>query len=186
MRANEAEPDVLWLDVESGQVYSADANDARIPVLVGGMTGEDRSESSRDEAAKQQRCPSCGTRDAIRYLGSSVTTLASVGITQMFGSSHVADDERKLLAFTDSVQDASHRAAFFSGRTHRFNLRATLSRALQERGRLNLTEIADVALARADSEPRPADALFSLVPPDLLVGARPQRRVAAARHRGSS
>lgn len=167
LRANEAEPDVLWLDVESGQVYSA-ADDSRIPVLVGGMTGDDRSESSRDEAAKQQRCPSCGTRDAIRYLGSSVTTLASVGITQMFGSQHVADDERRLLAFTDSVQDASHRAAFFSGRTHRFNLRATLSRALQQRGRLPLTDIADVALARADDESRPADALFSLIPPDLL------------------
>ena len=168
LRANAAEPDVLWLDIETGQVHSANEHDARIPVLVGGMTGDDRSESSRDEAAKQQRCPSCGTRDSIRYLGSSVTTLASVGITQMFGSQNVADDERKLLAFTDSVQDASHRAAFFSGRTHRFNLRATLSRALQERGRLNLTEIADVVLTRADNEPRPADALFSLVPPDLL------------------
>lgn len=168
LRANNAEPDVLWLDCESGQVYSADEISARIPVLVGGMTGENRSESSRDEAAKQQRCPSCGTRDSIRFLGSSVTTLASVGITQMFGSQHVADDERKLLAFTDSVQDASHRAAFFSGRTHRFNLRATMSRALQQRGRLKLTEIADVTLARADSEQKPADALFSLIPPDLL------------------
>jgi ATP-dependent helicase YprA (DUF1998 family) len=168
IRASLAEPDALWLDCESGQVYGTDENDARIPVLVGGMSGDDRSETSRDEAAKQQRCPSCGTRDAIRFLGSRVTTLASVGITQMFGSPHVADDERKLLAFTDSVQDASHRAAFFSGRTHRFNLRATMSRALQQRGRLPLTEIADVTLARADGEPKPADALFSLIPPDLL------------------
>jgi ATP-dependent helicase YprA (DUF1998 family) len=168
MRATAAESEALWLDCESGQVYSADEHSARIPVLVGGMTGDDRSETSRDEAAKQQRCPSCGTRDAIRFLGSRVTTLASVGITQMFGSPYVADDERKLLAFTDSVQDASHRAAFFSGRTHRFNLRATMSRALQQRGRLPLTEIADVTFTRADSEPKPADALFSLIPPDLL------------------
>ena len=168
MRAHADEPGVLWLDPQTGQVYSADENDSRIPVLVGGMTGEDRSEAARDDAAKQQRCPSCGTKDAVRFLGSRVTTLAAVSITQMFGSPHVADDERKLLAFTDSVQDASHRAAFFSGRTHRFNLRATMSRALQSRGRLGLTEIADVALARADSEPRPADAVFSLIPPDLL------------------
>src|SRR3954451_15250259 len=169
MRADPSEPDVLWFDPDDGRLYAADSEGAmRIPVLVGGMTDGDRDEASRDEAAKQQRCPSCGRRDAIRFLGSRVTTLASVGITQMFGSAHVADDERKLLAFTDSVQDASHRAAFFSGRTHRFNLRATLSRALQERGRVNLTEIAAVALKRADNEPRPADALFSLVPPDLL------------------
>lgn len=168
MSANPAEPDVLWLDCATGQVYSVDDEDKRIPVLVGGMTGAEKSETSRDEAARQQRCPSCGTKDSVRFLGSRVTTLASVGITQMFGSSHVADDERKLLAFTDSVQDASHRAAFFSGRTHRFNLRATISQALQQRGRLPLTEIADVTLARADSEPKPADALFSLFPPDLL------------------
>ena len=168
MRATASEPDALWLDCESGQVHNGDENDARIPVLVGGMTDGDRSETSRDEAAKQQRCPSCGTKDAVRFLGSRVTTLASVGITQMFGSSHVADDERKLLAFTDSVQDASHRAAFFSGRTHRFNLRATMSRSLQQRGRLPLTEIADVTVARADAEPKPEDALFSLIPPDLL------------------
>ena len=109
------------------------------------------------------------TNDTIRFLGSSVTTLASVGITQMFGSEYVADGERKLLAFTDSVQDASHRAAFFSGRTHRFNLRATLSGALQAEGQVALPDVADVVLSRADQGENPADDLFSLIPPDLLL-----------------
>lgn len=169
LRANEGEPDVLWLDSETGQVHAADrGSGGRIPVLVGGMTGDDRSEDGRDEAAKRQQCPSCGTRDAIRFLGSRVTTLASVGITQLFGSEHVADDERKLLAFTDSVQDASHRAAFFSGRTHRFNLRATLSGALQSKGRVSLPDVSDVVLTKADAGAHPEDDLFSLVPPDLL------------------
>ncbi|MEV4419507.1 DEAD/DEAH box helicase [Patulibacter sp. NPDC049589] len=168
LRADPKEPDVLWLDPIGGQVFSVDEEDRRIAVLVGGMTGDDRTETSRDAAAEEQRCPSCGTKDAIRFIGSRVTTLAAVGITQMFGSPHVADDERKLLAFTDSVQDASHRAAFFSGRTHRFNLRATMSKAVQERGRLPLQDIAAIALGSADAQDRPADALFSLVPPDLL------------------
>jgi hypothetical protein len=169
LSAGEGESDVLWLDPEDGQVYSVDTPaPSRVPVLVGGMTGDDRSPESRDEAARQQACPSCGSRDAIRFLGSRVTTLASVGITQMFGSALVGDDERKLLAFTDSVQDASHRAAFFSGRTHRFNLRAILSGALQERGRLPLPEVADAVLAIADAQEDPAVALFSLIPPDLV------------------
>lgn len=167
--AHRDERDVLWLDPEDGQVYGLDTPaPSRVPVLVGGMTGEDASADARDEAAKQQRCPSCGTRDAIRFLGSRVTTLASVGITQMFGSDLVADDERKLLAFTDSVQDASHRAAFFSGRTHRFNLRAILSGALQKRGRLPLHEVAATVLEIADAQPDPAVAVFSLIPPDLV------------------
>ena len=87
----------------------------------------------------------------------------------MFGSDYVAEGERKLLAFTDSVQDASHRAAFFSGRTHRFNLRATLSGALQAKGQVVLPEVAEVVLARADQGENPADDLFSLIPPDLLL-----------------
>jgi hypothetical protein len=107
LRANEAEPDVLWLDVESGQVYSADNNDARIPVLVAGMTGEDRSESSRDDAAKQQRCPSCGTRDAIRYLGSSVTTLASVDVPLASRPTAGAALDRALHRLTDGWRHAS-------------------------------------------------------------------------------
>ena len=73
------------------------------------------------------------------------------------------------LAFTDSVQDASHRAAFFSGRTHRFNLRATLSGALQAKGQVALPEVAEVVLSRADQGQNPADDLFSLIPPDLLL-----------------
>jgi len=168
LRANDAEPDVLWLDPENGQVYLIDDEERRIPVLVGGMTGANRTEEGRDEAAQRQECPSCLTRDAIRFLGSRVTTLASVGITQMFGSDHVADDERKLLAFTDSVQDASHRAAFFSGRTHRFNLRATLSGALQAKGRVPLPRVAEVVLTRADQSERPEHDIFSMIPPDLL------------------
>ena len=169
MRANPDEPDILWLDVYTGQVHNADTDQQiRTPVLVAGMTGESRTEEARDDAARRQQCPSCGTRDAIRFLGSRVTTLASVGITQMFGSEHVADNERKLLAFTDSVQDASHRAAFFSGRTHRFNLRATLSGALQSKGRVPLPRVAEVVLTRAENSDHPLDDLFSLVPPDLL------------------
>ena len=168
LRAAKNEPDALWLDTQNGQVFSADSEESvRIPVLVGGMTGEVKSEETRDEAAKQQRCPSCGQRDAIRFLGSRVTTLASVGITQMFGSDLVGDDERKLLAFTDSVQDASHRAAFFSGRTHRFNLRATLAQALGSKGKVGLTEVASTVLTIADQQDPPAVALFSLIPPDL-------------------
>jgi len=169
LRANKGEPDLLWLDSVTGQVHADDdKNKPRIPVLVAGWNTDETSEVARDEAAKRQECPSCNTHDAIRFLGSRITTLASVGITQMFGSDLVADNERKLLAFTDSVQDASHRAAFFSGRTHRFNLRATLSAALQSTGRLALPSVAETVLARASDSEHPLDDLFSLVPPDLL------------------
>ncbi len=105
LRANPGESDLLWLDPEDGQVHGADTEvPSRIPVLVGGMVGLGGTGETRDEAAERQQCPSCGARDAIRFLGSGVTTLASVGITQMFGSDYVAENERKLLAFTDGCR----------------------------------------------------------------------------------
>ncbi|MEZ5249963.1 MAG: hypothetical protein R2713_12355 [Ilumatobacteraceae bacterium] len=71
-----------------------------------------------EDEARRGECPSCGERGAIRPLGSRVASLASVGISQLFGSTKVNIEERKLLAFTDSVQDAPHRASFFASRTH--------------------------------------------------------------------
>lgn len=168
IRANATETGVLWLSSKSGQVYAGSDVD-RIPVLVGGMDGPIGTEKDRDELAFRQECPSCGARDAIRFLGSRVTTLASVSITQMFGSTHVTDDERRLLAFTDSVQDASHRASFFGGRTHRFNLRAVLSKQVQAaKTPLRLTDAADAVIADALTTKNPSMALFALTPPDIV------------------
>ena len=86
-----------------------------------------------DDEARRSECPSCGGVEGIRFLGSRVASLASVSISQLFGSALVDDGERKLLAFTDSVQDASHRAAFFNGRTHRFNQRIAITSIVKDR-----------------------------------------------------
>jgi DEAD/DEAH box helicase domain-containing protein len=53
-------------------------------------------------------------------------------ISQIFASGFNAD--KKLLAFSDNVQDASHRAGFFGARTFTFNFRAALDRAVREAG----------------------------------------------------
>ena len=66
---------------------------------------------NRDERAKKETCPSCGTQDSIRYLGSSVATLLSVALSNLFGEPELDDADKKTLVFTDSVQDAAHRAA---------------------------------------------------------------------------
>ena len=118
-----------------------------------------------DDDGRRQTCPACRETDAIRFVGLAVASLASVTINTMFGSAHVDLEERKLLAFTDSVQDASHRAAFFAGRSHRFNLRALMSGVLQraEEG-VNLVDLGAALMAEASSP----HARFGLVPPDLL------------------
>lgn len=44
------------------------------------------------------------------------------------------NDDKKVLAFSDSVQDASHRAGFFGARTYRFNLRGALQKYVEIEG----------------------------------------------------
>ena len=116
--------------------------------------------------ARRQTCPACGEHNSVLFVGLAVASLASVSITTMFGSDNVDGDERKLLAFTDSVQDASHRASFFAGRTHRFNARSLMAGALRDAGEagMDLASLGEQLVAEANGPHR----RFELVPPDLL------------------
>lgn len=76
-----------------------------------------------------KNCPHCGGHDSLAILGSRSASLISVTISQLFAS--LFNDDRKLLAFSDSVQDASHRAGFFGARTYRFNLRTAMQQVLE-------------------------------------------------------
>ena len=154
LRAQEADPAAVPFDAFARRAVMKHG-DGTIPVH---MTPD-------GQAAKRQICPSCGESDAIRFLGLAVASLASVSISTIFGSPHVDPAERKLLAFTDSVQDASHRASFFAGRSHRFNLRSLMSHALQGGGDdgLSLADLGDELMWEATS----AHDRYGLVPPDL-------------------
>ncbi|GAG68537.1 unnamed protein product, partial [marine sediment metagenome] len=77
-------------------------------------------------------CPHCRSEDTLMFIGTRAATVASVAIDELFGST--LNNDPKLLAFTDSVQDASHRAGFFSARTYRFTLRTALQRVIDEAG----------------------------------------------------
>lgn len=75
-----------------------------------------------------QKCPRCGNAEGLFFIGAQSATLASVAIDEMFGS--ILNNDPKLLAFTDSVQDASHRAGFFSARTYHFTFRTALQHVI--------------------------------------------------------
>ena len=54
-------------------------------------------------------------------MGLRSATEISASLSQMFASKF--NDDKKTLAFSDSVQDAAHKAGFFNSRTWRFGLR---------------------------------------------------------------
>ena len=77
-------------------------------------------------------CPYCESTDALTVVGSRSASLMSVVIGQLSSSIYNNDPDRKLITFSDSVQDASHRAGFFEARTYAFNFRTALQKVIQD------------------------------------------------------
>ncbi|MEU4802983.1 DEAD/DEAH box helicase [Actinosynnema sp. NPDC023587] len=142
-----------WLDPITLELSSTkpDNNDG-LPVLA----------TPDDDAARRDRCPSCGLDEGIRFLGSRVATLTSVSLGHLFGSQDVEPEQKKTLVFTDSVQDAAHRAGFIESRSYALNFRALLVRAIGS-GRTTLAEL-DSALLAAAKTP---DERYALLPPEM-------------------
>lgn len=77
--------------------------------------------------------------DAVFRCGPPRATEISASISQMFASRF--NDDKKILAFSDNVQDAAHRAGFFNSRTWRFGLRTAIQKYCTEFGAgQNLTD----------------------------------------------
>jgi DEAD/DEAH box helicase domain-containing protein len=73
-------------------------------------------------------CPACGSRNKPILLGARVATLGAAAIEQSWASTY--NDDKKLIAFSDSVQDAAHRAGFFTARTYLNTVRTGISRVI--------------------------------------------------------
>lgn len=76
----------------------------------------------------QRMCPVCQANSSLILFGARAASLSSVAIHQMFANK--INDDKKLIAFSDSVQDAAHRAGFFAARTWHNNIRMALSKAV--------------------------------------------------------
>ena len=91
-----------------------------------------RPELSRD-------CPHCQAREALIILGARASSLLSTGLAQLFVSHH--NDDRKVIAFSDNVQDAAHRGSFFAARTWRNSLRMAIAQVVEEHDGISLAEL---------------------------------------------
>lgn len=78
-------------------------------------------------------CPHCGSSTDLTIIGTGVPTLASVAASQTLATSldDAPDKARKLLAFSNTVQDASHQAVFIQNRTYNFSYRFALLKAIK-------------------------------------------------------
>jgi DEAD/DEAH box helicase domain-containing protein len=75
-------------------------------------------------------CPACGSKFRQLLLGARNATLGAVTIEQTWASPF--NDDKKLIAFSDSVQDAAHRAGFFTARTYLNTVRTGLAQVIDQ------------------------------------------------------
>lgn len=156
--------DLAWFDAAGHRPITmtrpdvANAEQAEwLPVLT--HIGDDADELSRND-----ECPACQGSDGIRFLGSAMATILSVLITTIFGDPTLGEAEKKALVFTDSVQDAAHRAAFVQSRAHAFSLRNAIARAVDD-DEVSIEQLAENLITLAGDDPH---ARYQLVAPDLV------------------
>lgn len=87
-------------------------------------------------------CPFCNAKNSLTILGSRAASLTSVMIGQNFASFY--NDDKKLIAFSDSVQDAAQRAGFFGARSYQFTIRSAIQQALDTKETVSLNDFSKI------------------------------------------
>ncbi|MFE2997311.1 DEAD/DEAH box helicase [Nocardia sp. NPDC059246] len=159
-----------WLRVEDREISDETPDPESVEVLEGHvlpvlvLTGPEADTNSQKDL-----CPACGSADGIRFLGSAVATQLSVALSNLFGDAELDADEKKALMFTDSVQDAAHRAGFVQSRSHTLSLRSTLRNALSDSASdgemMTLAELCERVVDRAGEDPMRR---YHLLAPDIV------------------
>ncbi len=82
------------------------------------------------------KCPLCMS-DSLAIVGGRTSTLSSVAVSQVMSSDFDKGNatKRKMLTFSNSVQDAAHLAGFYEVRTFRFLFRQSIQQYLKTVGK---------------------------------------------------
>ena len=116
-------PQCLHLSANKEKCTSC-GSDESIRVLV-----PDVQVKKKEENVSSNDCPFCGSLTGLTIMGSRAASLISAFISQLGASTY--NQDRKIVTFSDSVQDAAHRAGFFNARTYNTNFRAALAQVVQ-------------------------------------------------------
>jgi len=101
--------------------------------------------TQRKNAVLDKKCPLCMS-DSLSIVGGRTSTLSSVAVSQIMSSDFDTPDgsRRKMLIFSNSVQDAAHLAGFYEVRTFRFLFRQSIQYYLKQVGHaVSLKELQD-------------------------------------------
>ena len=137
------------------------------PALIAVFVPDMRETDEAGRVHITENCPFCHGKKSLTILGYRSAGLSSVMISQIFASQY--NDDKKMLTFSDSVQDASHRAGFFGARTYRFNLRTAIQRFVQDEGTgRTLMEFTDNFVSYWRKKMRDEAFVTTFLPPDKV------------------
>lgn len=125
-----------WIDPSDLHVYNCQDEEQEDRIHVYAIRKVEAGKNSKNPRFVQL-CPSCCSDNSLAVIGTKVATLASVAISQIMSSDLDGEVEasRKILAFTNSVQDAAHQAGFFEARNYRFSFRNALQNCIRDLGK---------------------------------------------------
>lgn len=146
-------PTCLKLNRQSSAQCGHCGHTELLQVLIPDMLKE-----RKDELEFANECPYCNSKQGISILGSRAASLSAVMIHQLYGSQF--NEHKKLITFSDSVQDAAHRASFFTARTWPLMIRGQIARVLGEKETLPLDAFA-ARVCQQTRERSPDDAHFA-------------------------
>jgi DEAD/DEAH box helicase domain-containing protein len=153
-------PNCHHITYDENETHCPDDNGEYIDILIPALkTGPSKKN-------KQYECPFCGSRRGISLMGLRSTSEISASISQIMASRF--NDDKKTLTFSDSVQDAAHRAGFFNSRTWRFGLRGAIQRYVMNGGvGQSLAEFTKGFLSYWEKKMSPEEFVSFFIPPNL-------------------
>lgn len=119
-------PNCLQLYLGEGRDVCSECGNSTMLVLIPTDNLEGRGDYRRFT------CAFCGSKHGLSLMGLRSATAISATSSQIYSSKF--NDDKKLLTFSDNVQDAAHRAGFFNARTWKFGLRSAIQRFALEEG----------------------------------------------------
>ena len=120
-----------------------------VNVFVPDSVVEERTRSGTRNVLSKD-CPYCSSRRSLFIFGARSTVLLSIALGQTYASRF--NDDYKVVGFSDNVQDAAHRAGFFTHRTWRNSKRAAIAQAIPEQGSVTLEELPAKVASRWESK----------------------------------
>jgi len=132
----------LSVNLSGSSKCNSCAHEPLIPVHIPDLH-QTKTKNGQKQLVASHDCPYCNSNNGLTILGAASASLSSAAIGVLYATPFNAD--KKLLAFSDSVQDAAHRAGFYAARTYRTTLLTAITKTIANfPAGVNLAELVEI------------------------------------------